>query len=896
MRRFVFTILLVLYATLLAAQDHSQSVELELSRTKTVRIAGITNVQVLDEDICSARILPNGIELTGLLRGSTVVFAWAGEQRVSIVVDVVPAVPAQSASLQAIASEENAGFGTIGSHAQIALSSQGQPLYSMVHRMDWIQQAGERRLVMRGQVQDVLSASVAPINLSTLSIQYFTPRATYNLVDYALNVNGGTQSQIAPYSPTNTYVFRGADVLLNRGKNEIEAFGGMTMPGYFLSFNRRNKLAGLNLNRRQSEKLFLYSTAGGLRSGVDGRLSFFQTAGLAYRLTHKWSTQATIGGSNRGALVHGTVAFNGERLTTYVSGTSSSREFPLNQLQLLFAGNKSVLASVAYRASHRMTTSVSYQSSSSAPFGNFSSVPTTGSYLNPNVSVIVSPSQTLTLNYVHSHTTGGVLGGDALDRRAGLGLNSQLPRHVSLNSQLTWNDRNDRRQFNAHSEFGVKEFITVPTQFGIINAGLSHNRMNSEVAPTGLLLSQNLPADAPLILERLQPVQTDVGISGQFRINNKFHIAPSFSVMRNTAAPGHRSDTKNAGYTLMYQATPTLQILSSVANTLVFDSRNQNAVRATGFTVGINKQIKGAGPRWLMPSIHEQVIEGTVFVDANINGILDPTESGLSGITVALDNGQRIITGSDGHFLFTGLNRGHYRVSVALQQFRGPVRMTTSNDVDVVLPAQDRVHFGVVNFARLIGNVFNDYVQDGERHTDAPGLRNVTLVISSAGGERRTTTNSVGDYEIDDLPPGEYTVSVDPATLPPNYVFAADAVPFQIRPTATVVKDVPVRALRSIAGHVYLRRSSEEGEPARQPLSGVQIAANHISVTTDGEGRFVLHDLPAGDFRVTLVPAKPVPEGLQVPSGVVRLPKDPTDVQEAVIVISNSALADYLLQ
>src|SRR4030095_778250 len=136
MRRLVFTILLVLNGTLLSAQDHSQPVELELSRTKTVRIAGITNVQVLDEDICSARILPNGIELTGVLRGSTVVFAWAGEQRVSIVVDVVPPVPAQSTSLQAIASEENAGFGTIGSHAQIALSSQGQPLYSMVHRMD----------------------------------------------------------------------------------------------------------------------------------------------------------------------------------------------------------------------------------------------------------------------------------------------------------------------------------------------------------------------------------------------------------------------------------------------------------------------------------------------------------------------------------------------------------------------------------------------------------------------------------------------------------------------------------------------------------------------------------------------------------------------------------------
>jgi len=45
---------------------------------------------------------------------------------------------------------------------------------------------------------------------------------------------------------------------------------------------------------------------------------------------------------------------------------------------------------------------------------------------------------------------------------------------------------------------------------------------------------------------------------------------------------------------------------------------------------------------------------------------------------------------------------------------------------------------------------------------------------------------------------------------------------------------------------------------------------------------------------VTLVPIKPVPDGLQVPAGTVRLPKEPTQVDNAVIVISNPALLEYL--
>ena len=127
---------------------------------------------------------------------------------------------------------------------------------------------------------------------------------------------------------------------------------------------------------------------------------------------------------------------------------------------------------------------------------------------------------------------------------------------------------------------------------------------------------------------------------------------------------------------------------------------------------------------------------------------------------------------------------------------------------------------------------------------------------------------------------------------------AADPVKFQVKATASVIKDIPVRALRSIAGHVYLRGDAAVGStaPALSPLAGIQITADHTVVTTDAGGRFVLRDLPAGDFRVTLVPMRPVPEGLQVPAGMVRLPKSPTQVDNAVIVLSNPALLDYLLK
>jgi len=79
------------------------------------------------------------------------------------------------------------------------------------------------------------------------------------------------------------------------------------------------------------------------------------------------------------------------------------------------------------------------------------------------------------------------------------------------------------------------------------------------------------------------------------------------------------------------------------------------------------------------------------------------------------------------------------------------------------------------------------------------------------------------------------------------------------------------------------------------PLAGVQITAGAGVVKTDENGNFLLRDLPAGDLTVTLVPQKELPEGLKVPSGLVKMPAEPIQVQGATIVISNPELTPYLI-
>ena len=127
---------------------------------------------------------------------------------------------------------------------------------------------------------------------------------------------------------------------------------------------------------------------------------------------------------------------------------------------------------------------------------------------------------------------------------------------------------------------------------------------------------------------------------------------------------------------------------------------------------------------------------------------MEQGQAGLGRVRVDLSNGQSVRTDAQGFYEFNGLAPDAYRVSVPLNQFTERVRVTTPVDVRVELTEvrAAEVNFGIVNFARVMGNVFNDYLLDGSRQPDADGVRGIKLALSGNGASRRILTQG-GLYE-----------------------------------------------------------------------------------------------------------------------------------------------------
>jgi hypothetical protein len=576
-----------------------------------------------------------------------------------------------------------------------------------------------------------------------------------------------------------------------------------------------------------------------------------------------------------------------------------------------------------------------YQHSVTKPAG-LTLLPGTSDYLNPHLSFFLSPRESATFNYTYTRNQGGLTPQTQTQgNRFDLALNSQLTRRIINTAEATVGALSDPTQVNAQSDLTLLDAVSIPVRSGTLNIGFQHSRndpslvsrLNQEINllspalqqsflldPVGFVDSNNLSPEIRDLLNNLQPTNTQITLQGQFPTRNRLNLSPMVGYYRAAQGLGQGTNSYLLGYNLTYQLTRTIQFQSSLSNMHLWDVSQQGLRRTSVFSFGINKRLSGH-QTWLHPfQARRATIQGQVFRDNNVNGRLDAGEPGFAGLRVELSDGQTALTDVQGRFRFSGLKPDVYTVTLPLKQFNEPIRVTspTSVDVDIAMPMLAQVDFGVVNFARVMGNVFNDYLLTGKKELDAPGLRQVRLSLSGGKAEHSTLTESSGDFEFDDLSPGEYRLSIDPSTIPANYQIATASFPIHVAPTSTVVQDVPVQALRSISGRILMKPTGAnggrlkipgvvDGAPANGvhngnhdrnnnelvPLAGVKIAVDHTTVTTDQDGAFVLRNLPAGDVFFQILAARSVPEGVKLPAWRVRLPRDPLFIQGATITISN---------
>ena len=159
-------------------------------------------------------------------------------------------------------------------------------------------------------------------------------------------------------------------------------------------------------------------------------------------------------------------------------------------------------------------------------------------------------------------------------------------------------------------------------------------------------------------------------------------------------------------------------------------------------------------------------LEGTLFMDLDNDGQRDHGEPGVAEALLRLGS-QLARTDAQGYFRFPPLDPGTYNVEIA----RAPLGLVPTVPIPIVVSiAAGQVislEIPMRSVGIIRGRVFDDKNRNGQPDPDEPGLANVRiLVVGPTSAEVRSSAN--GQYTIQ-VPPGNYTVTVDRTTLPKRY-------------------------------------------------------------------------------------------------------------------------------
>ncbi|HVK08615.1 MAG TPA: SdrD B-like domain-containing protein, partial [Gemmataceae bacterium] len=190
-------------------------------------------------------------------------------------------------------------------------------------------------------------------------------------------------------------------------------------------------------------------------------------------------------------------------------------------------------------------------------------------------------------------------------------------------------------------------------------------------------------------------------------------------------------------------------------------------------------------------------IAGTVFADADNDGVKDTGENGIQGVTVTLtgtdDQSQPVsrtaTTGADGTYSFTGLRAGTY--ALAQTQPTGFTDGTdTAGTAGGTLTAPDSITGITLDAAEaatgylfadvatstggtgsIAGTVFADADNDGVRDTGENGIPNVIITLTGTDDQSQAvnltaTTGTDGTFSFANLRAGTYALA---QTQPANF-------------------------------------------------------------------------------------------------------------------------------
>lgn len=279
-------------------------------------------------------------------------------------------------------------------------------------------------------------------------------------------------------------------------------------------------------------------------------------------------------------------------------------------------------------------------------------------------------------------------------------------------------------------------------------------------------------------------------------------------------------------------------------------------------------------------------LAGTVYYDADRDGVRDATETGIAGVTITLngpgadgtfgtgdDATLTTTTDASGNYLFTNLVAGRqYLLSETQPNLYGS---STPNAITTVpLPAAGLLNqnFGET-LGSISGSVYFDANTSGTRTAGEPGIAGVqvTLAGTDANGapvNRTTTTDASGNYTFDALGAGLYVIT-EPVQ-PAGYADGQEALGTGGGAVgADTFTNVPLSGGANLTNYdfgeigvpvsgIVFRDTDRDGtlDGGEPPIPGVTVQLIDASgtvvrtTTTDTSGNYTFPNVPPGTYTI----------------------------------------------
>jgi len=304
-----------------------------------------------------------------------------------------------------------------------------------------------------------------------------------------------------------------------------------------------------------------------------------------------------------------------------------------------------------------------------------------------------------------------------------------------------------------------------------------------------------------------------------------------------------------------------------------------------------------------------------VWLDANRNGVINPSEDGIGNVTLRLytpgpdgviGNGDDVLvatvtTDTNGYYTFTGLAAGDYYVDLVQATLPPGLAVTvgTTDPTGRIQIANGQAYtaanFGYASATgSLIGDsVFYDANGDGFQDPGEAGIGGVSITVTGPSGTFNRVTDAAGLWLVAGLAPGSYTVTVNTATLPPGYNATPTNGPASRSFSLTAGSDflradfgfnAPAGVTGSIGDTVFFDTNGNGVQNGGEPgIAGVTVrllnaGGGVVATTTTGlNGSYSFVGVPAGNYTVEVTDIFGALAGLNLsagtnPSGVVTLP------------------------